>query len=163
MHKMVQKIYGFHGNSWVLIHSLSWDREFKFLASHHVTRIWMSFISWNEISKILCLSSCQILCREGTMDTAILLFNQYDIQRGFAGGSVVKNPPAMQETQEVRVQSLDWEDPLEKEMATHSVFLPGDSQWQRSLVGYSLLGQSMGSQRVRHDWVTKHMHDMFNN
>ena len=62
------------------------------------------------------------------MDTAILLFNQYDIQRGFAGGSVVKNPPAMQETQEVRVQSLDWEDPLEKEMATHSVFLPGDSQ-----------------------------------
>ena len=57
------------------------------------------------------------------MDTAILLFNQYDIQRGFAGGSVVKNPPAMQETQEVRVQSLDWEDPLEKEMATHSRIL----------------------------------------
>ena len=39
------------------------------------------------------------------MDTAILLFNQYDIQRGFAGGSVVKNPPAMQETQEERVHS----------------------------------------------------------
>ena len=33
------------------------------------------------------------------------------------GGSVVENPPAMQETQ---VQSLGWEDPLEKEMATHS-------------------------------------------
>ena len=62
------------------------------------------------------------------MDTAILLFNWYDIQRGFAGGSVVKNPPAMQETQEVRVRSLDWDDPMEKEMATHSVFLPGDSQ-----------------------------------
>ena len=30
---------------------------------------------------------------------------------------MVKNPPAMQETQ---VQSLGWEDPLEKEMATHS-------------------------------------------
>ena len=35
----------------------------------------------------------------------------------FPSGSVIKNPPAMQETQ---VQSLGWEDPLEKEMATHS-------------------------------------------
>ena len=35
----------------------------------------------------------------------------------------VKNPPAMQETQEVWVQSLDQEDPLEKEMATHSSIL----------------------------------------
>ena len=46
----------------------------------------------------------------------------------------VKNPPAMQETQ---VQSLDQEDPLEKGMATHSVFLPGEFHGQRSLVGYS--------------------------
>ena len=33
---------------------------------------------------------------------------------------VVKNPPAMQETQETQVQSLGQEDPLEKGMATHS-------------------------------------------
>ena len=39
---------------------------------------------------------------------------------GFPGGSVVKNPPAMQKTQ---VQSLGWEDPLEDEMATHSSIL----------------------------------------
>ena len=39
---------------------------------------------------------------------------------GFLGGSVVKNPPAMQETQ---VQSLFQEDPLEKEMATHASIL----------------------------------------
>ena len=32
----------------------------------------------------------------------------------------VKNPPAMQETQEIQVQSLGQEDPLEKEMAIHS-------------------------------------------
>ena len=37
-----------------------------------------------------------------------------------AGGSVVKNLPGMQET---RVQSLGWEDPLEKGMATHSSIL----------------------------------------
>ena len=52
---------------------------------------------------------------------------------GFSSGSVVRNLPAMQET---RVLSLDQEDPLEKEMATHSSVLA----W-RSLVGI----QSMGS------------------
>ena len=36
------------------------------------------------------------------------------------------------------VRSLDWEDPLEKEMASIPVFLPGKSHRQRSLVGYSL-------------------------
>ena len=39
---------------------------------------------------------------------------------GFPGGSVVKNPPAMQETQETWVRSLGWEDSLEESMATHS-------------------------------------------
>ena len=37
--------------------------------------------------------------------------------------SVVKSPPAMQETLEMRVQSLGWEDPLEEGMATHSSIL----------------------------------------
>ena len=45
------------------------------------------------------------------------------LKHGFPGGSVVKNPPAVQETQEVQVQFLGWEDPLEKEMATHSSIL----------------------------------------
>ena len=39
---------------------------------------------------------------------------------GFPGGAVVKNLPAMQETQETQVQSLNQEDPLEEEMVTHS-------------------------------------------
>ena len=43
----------------------------------------------------------------------------------------------MQETLKTWVQSLGWEDPLEEGMATHSVFLPGKSHGQRSLVGYS--------------------------
>ena len=50
---------------------------------------------------------------------------------------MVKHLPAMWETQ---VQSLGWEDPLEKEMATHPVPLPGKSHGQRSLVGYSPWG-----------------------
>ena len=52
-------------------------------------------------------------------------------------GSVGRNPPAKQETQ---VQSLGQEDPLEKEMATHSSILPGKSHGQRSLVDYSPWG-----------------------
>ena len=46
----------------------------------------------------------------------------------------VKNLPALQETQETWVRSLGWEDPLEKEMATHSII-----------------------QRVGHNRATKHM------
>ena len=42
------------------------------------------------------------------------------LDRGFPCGWGVKNPPAMQETQEMWVWYLNWEDPLEKEMATHS-------------------------------------------
>ena len=41
----------------------------------------------------------------------------------------VKNPPAMQETQEMRVQFLGQEDPLEKEMATHSSILAWRIPW----------------------------------
>ena len=44
-------------------------------------------------------------------------------------GSAVKNPPAKQEMQETRVQSLGREDPLEKEMATHSSTCAWRSPW----------------------------------
>ena len=47
----------------------------------------------------------------------------------------------MQETQEIRVQSLGWEDPLEKEMQPTPVSLPGESHGQRNLVGYSPWGR----------------------
>ena len=53
----------------------------------------------------------------------------------FASGSEVKNLPVMQETQEW-VGSLGWEDPLEKEMATHSRILARKSHGQSSLVGH---------------------------
>ena len=50
---------------------------------------------------------------------------------------MVKNLPAMQET---RVQSLSWEDSLEKGMATTPVFFPREFHGQRSLAGYSPWG-----------------------
>ena len=56
---------------------------------------------------------------------------------GFRGGSVVKNPPAMQETQ---VQSLDGKDPLEKEIATQYSSLAWETPWTEGLSGYSPWG-----------------------
>ena len=50
--------------------------------------------------------------------------------------------------QETQVQSLGQEDPLEKEMATHSVHLPEKSQGQRSLVGYSPWGHKQSDTTV---------------
>ena len=50
----------------------------------------------------------------------------------------VKRLPTVQETW---VRSLRQEDPLEKEMATHSSILAGESHGQRSLVGYSPWGR----------------------
>ena len=51
--------------------------------------------------------------------------------------SVVKNPHAMQEAQEMRVSSLGWEDALEEEMATHSSILAWRIPWTLS-PSYSL-------------------------
>ena len=47
---------------------------------------------------------------------------------------LVKNLPAVQETQETQVRSLHQENPLEKELATHSSLLTWKSHGQRSLV-----------------------------
>ena len=57
---------------------------------------------------------------------------------------MIRNLPVMQET---RVQSLGWEDLLEKEMATHSSILAWRIPWTEEPGNQ----QSMGSQRVRHD------------
>ena len=61
---------------------------------------------------------------------------------GSPGGSVVKNAPANEETQETWVQSLGWKDLLEEEMATHSSILAWRIPWTEEPGGL----QSMGSQ-----------------
>ena len=81
---------------------------------------------------------------EGTFISDLVLFFSWT----FFVPQMVKNLPAMQET---CVQSLAWEDPLEKGMATHSSILV----WRilRTKEPGSL--QSMVLQTVRHDWATK--------
>ena len=62
----------------------------------------------------------------------------------------LKSPPAMQETQEMWVWSLGQEDPLQKGMATHSSILPWEIPGTEERGGL----QSIGLQRVGHDWAT---------
>ena len=71
---------------------------------------------------------------------------------GFLGGSVIKNPPAVQELQEMQVRSLGQHDPLEEGTATHSSILARRIPWTEELGGL----QSTGSQRVGHDWATSY-------
>ena len=66
----------------------------------------------------------------------------------------VKNPSAMQETQEMRIQSLGWEDPLEKGMDIYSSILAWRISWTEEPAGL----QSKESERVGYNQVTKHVH-----
>ena len=56
---------------------------------------------------------------------------------------------------ETKVESLGWEDPLEKEIATHSSILVWEIPWREEP---SML-QPMESQRVRHNLATKQQHN----
>ena len=68
-------------------------------------------------------------------------------KQAFPVAQRLKRLPAMRETW---VQSLGWEDPLEKEMATHSSILAWRILWTEELGGL----QSTGLQRVGHNWAT---------
>ena len=74
----------------------------------------------------------------------------FEQQRASLAIQRVKNLRAVQETW---VWSLGWQDPLEKGMATHSSILAWRIPWTEEPGKL----QSVGSQRVRHDWVT-HTH-----
>ena len=56
---------------------------------------------------------------------------------GFSGGQMIKNLPALWETQ---VQFLGWEDPLEKEMKTHSSILARITPWTEESGGLQSIG-----------------------
>ena len=64
----------------------------------------------------------------------------------FLRGSVVKNLPARQETQ---VPSLVWEDPLEREMATHTSILTWEIPWTEEPGGPPSRGSQRGGQTER--------------
>ena len=65
----------------------------------------------------------------------------------------LKNPPAMQDTQETRVWSLGQENNLEEEMATHFSILTWKIPWTEVSGGL----QPKGLQRIECNWATKHI------
>ena len=77
-----------------------------------------------------------------------LLFTVSSVPRTSLVAQTVKRLPTMWEA---CIRSLGWEDPLEKEMATHGSTLAWKIPWTEELGRL----QSMGLQRVRHDWGTK--------
>ena len=132
----------------VLLYTSSLNRQLEFITN------WNSpmgphsqFHSLHLQSKLPCLPI--LLCWRGWNVNSLLLISIYLL--GFPGGSAIKNLPAKLET---RVWSLGQEDPLKKEMATHSSILAWEIPWTEEPGGL----QSRGSQRVGHDLVTNHHH-----
>ena len=64
----------------------------------------------------------------------------FKISRDFPGGSAVKNPPAMQESQETQVGSLGREDPVEESMGTHSSVQAWRISWTEEPGGLLSIG-----------------------
>ena len=103
------------------------------------------FTSWATRETLLCQSLlCKSLCPEFSAT-----LSSYQGVKDTLGTSLRTRLP-MQETLQTRVLSLDREDPLEKETATHSSVLAWRILWTEGPRGL----QSMGSQRVRQDWVS---------
>ena len=76
----------------------------------------------------------------------------YNQQQASLVAQMGKNPPTIRETWFL---SLGWEDPLKEGMATHSSFLAWRIPWTEEPGEL----QSMGSQRVGHDWAIKHTYN----
>ena len=103
-----------------------------------------------SLSFLKCLGfySCFTFCCDRWIEKLVELFTRLQTIElpnnimGFPGGSVLKNPPAVAEGVGL---ILDQEDPLEKEMATHSSILAWEIPWTEEPGGL----QSMGSQKSR--------------
>ena len=106
-----------------------------------------SLLSWNLTPKVIVLGGGTFGRWLGHEGGAIIIRLSVLIKGTSLVAQTVKCLPTMWET---RVQSLGWEDLLEKEMATHSSIPAWRIPWMEEPDRL----QSMGSQRVGHDWVT---------
>ena len=117
------------------------DIEFYyFLLVNHDT-----FIVLNKNHNSRCLSFSQSIAKSKNIIT-IASHSGNMTNQSVIMAQAVKNPP---ETEEMQVQPLGWEDPLEEEMATHSCILA----WKIPRTEEPRGLQSRGSRRVGHDWA----------
>ena len=106
----------------------------------------------DSLEETLMLGKIEVKRKMGQQTMRLLdsIFNSMDINLSSLVTQMVMKLPAMQETW---VRSLGWEDPLEEGMATHSSMLARRISMNR---GAWQAIQSIGSQRVGHNWVIKH-------
>ena len=118
----------------------SWIQK---VANHDFHETWISLsLNWFfSLSEIYCIF---------TTVKYIHYFLIFILLFGCTSSLVAQSVKSLFTMRETWVQSLGWEDPLEKEMATHSSILAWRILWTEEPGGL----QSMGSQRVGHDWVT---------
>ena len=75
---------------------------------------------------------------------------RHTLEKGFPGGTSGREPTCQCRRCKIWVQSLGWNDPLEKGMATYSNILAWKIPWTGKPSGL----QSMGLQRIEHNWTT---------
>ena len=92
---------------------------------------------------------CKVKLRRCITELTFHMHNVETIQviLSFSDGLAVKDLAAVQELQELQVQSLGWEESLEEDIATYSSFLAWRIPWTEEPSGL----QSIESQRVGHD------------
>ena len=145
------------GAWWAAVHGVPKSRtrlsDFTFTFHFHALEKEMathsSVLAWRipgtgEPGGLPSMGSCRVAYDWSDLAAAATAQQQYI--RASLVAQMVKNPPAMQETQD---QSWGQEDPLEKGMATHSSILAWRFPWTEEPGRL----QSMGLRRVRHDWV----------
>ena len=108
-------------------------------------------VAWNRICSehvyIYFISDVFIVSDIIAIVLHVVLTTPYHFLVASLGAQTVKRLSTMRES---RVQSLGWEDPLEKEMAIHSSTIAWKIPWTEEPCRL----QSMGSQKVGHDWAT---------
>ena len=109
--------------------------------------------NWKQTTSVLLFLTCKKGSGENSWVNIVTVPGIRNTHLGVSSywaslvAQMVKHLPSMRETQ---VQSLGWEDLLEKEMAAHSSTLAWRIPWTEEPGRL----QSMGSQRVKHDWAT---------
>ena len=132
------------------ISAASWERWTHEHTNHNLVKPNMYKITLFQRRLFWPCPCFMVKLKWGTEDSSWLFLGPICLLGASLVAQMVKNLPAMPETW---VQSLGWEDPLKKGMATHSSILACRIPMDRGAFWATILG----SQKVGHNWATEHM------